>query len=300
MALCKGRTLIEHERFVEVEPGLRLFTRELGSGPAVMLCDGLGCDGYIWQSLRHTLARTHRVIHWHYRGHGQSDPPRGHYGVDVSTMVSDMSAILDEFEVAECALIGHSMGVQIILQAALESPKRFWAIVPICGSYGRPLDTFHGTDIMLQLLPWLLEASERFGRAAQHLWSWVNDKPLAWEFARHREMNPCAIDIESIRPYFEHLSKMDLRVFLHTLSLLRDHTVKDRLDEIVVPTLIIAGARDSFTPVWLSRQMARWIPAAELLVVEAGTHIAPLEVPEIVEPRVVEFLGRTAVVERRA
>ncbi len=70
----------------------------------------------------------------------------------------------------------------------------------------------------------------------------------------------------------------------------RAHTAWDHLPHVDVPTLIIAGERDKFTPAWLSRKMAEHIPGAELMLVPLGTHTAPLEYRELVELRVERFL----------
>ncbi len=57
----------------------------------------------------------------------------------------------------------------------------------------------------------------------------------------------------------------------------------------------------SFTPMWLSRCTARLIPNAELLIVPGGTHVTPLEQPELVDLRLERFLGeRVSAVETRA
>ena len=62
------------ERYVDTGDGARLFATEIGRAKAdtVVLCDGLACDGFIWRYLKGTLAEHYRVIHWHYRGHGNS------------------------------------------------------------------------------------------------------------------------------------------------------------------------------------------------------------------------------------
>ena len=56
------------------------------------------------------------------------------------------------------------------------------------------------------------------------------------------------------------------------------------------PILIIAGQKDTFTPAWLSRRMARLVPDAQMLLVPLGTHVAPLEQPELIELRLSRFL----------
>jgi pimeloyl-ACP methyl ester carboxylesterase len=91
-------------------------------------------------------------------------------------------------------------------------------------------------------------------------------------------------------PYFQHLAGMDPRVFARVATSANDHTVEERLGEVAAPTLIIAGERDTFTPVWLSRRMHTLTPGSELMVVPGGTHVAPLEIPELLHLRVERFL----------
>ena len=63
----------DRERFVEAEDGTRLFVEERGEGdPAIVLTDGIGCDGFAWRYLVPRLSERHRVVHWHFRGHGRS------------------------------------------------------------------------------------------------------------------------------------------------------------------------------------------------------------------------------------
>ena len=42
----------------------------------LVLCDGIGCDGYAWKYLIRHFQRTCRIIHWQYRGHGKSGLPQ--------------------------------------------------------------------------------------------------------------------------------------------------------------------------------------------------------------------------------
>jgi pimeloyl-ACP methyl ester carboxylesterase len=68
------------------------------------------------------------------------------------------------------------------------------------------------------------------------------------------------------------------------------HDTTRFLEEVNVPSLVIAGEHDLFTPVQLARTMARTLPEAELLVVRGATHIAPLEIPELVNLAIEKFL----------
>src|SRR3954467_10153077 len=68
-----------------------IFYRVTGvaGAPAVVFCDGIGCDGYVWKYLERALASNHTVVHWHYRGHGRTPPPRDPRRVDVEDLADD-------------------------------------------------------------------------------------------------------------------------------------------------------------------------------------------------------------------
>ena len=57
-----------------------------------------------------------------------------------------------------------------------------------------------------------------------------------------------------------------------------------------MPTLIIAGEKDTFTPMWLSEKMAEMLPNSELMVVPTGSHTGPIEMPQLCNLRVERWL----------
>ena len=69
-------------------------------------------------------------------------------------------------------------------------------------------------------------------------------------------------------------------------------TTLGSLPHVDVPTLIVAGTDDTFTPYWLSEEMHARIPGSELLTVPGGTHVAPIEHPELITLRLEKFLAR--------
>src|SRR4051812_37060422 len=70
--------LVDRQGFAVGCDGTPIYYRVRGpaQAPAVIFCDGIGCDGYVWKYLEASLADSHRIVHWHYRGHGKSPMPR--------------------------------------------------------------------------------------------------------------------------------------------------------------------------------------------------------------------------------
>ena len=64
------------------------------------------------------------------------------------------------------------------------------------------------------------------------------------------------------------------------------------LPRIACPTLVLCGRDDALTPLAVNEEMARLIPGARMVVVEACGHLATLERPDAVNAALRDWLGR--------
>jgi proline iminopeptidase len=76
--------------------------------------------------------------------------------------------------------------------------------------------------------------------------------------------------------------------------LLKDWTVMDRLDQITVPTLVMAGRDDFVFPPECQRELAAGIPNARLQIIERAGHNPHSEQPAEVIQALREFMGADA------
>lgn len=280
------------DAFAVGRDGTHLWWESSGSGaPAVVLCDGIGCAGYIWRCLSTDLARRNRVIHWTYRGHGRSERPRDPERVTLEDCVDDLLAVLDAAGERRVVLAGHSMGVQVVLEAVHRAPERVAGLLLVCGSYGHPLDTFHDSPLLASIFPALKDAVLAFPALARLGFRKLVPTRFALEVGRWLEVNRQLLPADDLRRYLEDLADVDPEVFVRTLASAARHDAWDQLPGIRAPTLVVAGEKDTFTPMWLSERMHSAIPGAEMLVLPAGTHTGPLEHPELVALRVEKFLA---------
>jgi pimeloyl-ACP methyl ester carboxylesterase len=268
-----------------VEDGTKIWYGLQGAGPTLVLCDGLGCDGYVWPYIMDHFDERFTVVRWHYRGHGRSDDPQDLSTLSIPRFVEDLRALLhhlrDEGKLTLPALLaGHSMGCQVILEYATRHPDEVRALVPICGSYGRPLDTFQGKGAFRPVFEKALAWVEKYPNASEAVWRQGFRSPFGWSIASRTEINPALVMRSDFEPYLRHMGRIKARVFLRTLLAVADHDAGPNLGQLQTPALIFAGKKDRFTPMHLSERMARELPHARLVVLEEGTHTAPLEVPE--------------------
>ena len=264
---------------------------ERGVHAPLLLCDGIGCDGYVWRYVREDLADRFG-LHPHYRGHGRTAPPRDPRRVSIEDLADDVACVLDDALVERAVLIGHSMGVQVALETYRRHRDRVAGLVLVCGAPSHPLKTFRGSAALEDLLPTVQRWIHRVPGVITRLTRMVLPTRLAYEVASRLEIRRELVEPADFMPYLEGMARIDTRLFVAMLSAAGQHTADALLPEIAVPTLVIAGARDGFTPPERSREMAGAIPGAELLEIPNASHTAPIERPHLIDWTIRDFLAR--------
>jgi pimeloyl-ACP methyl ester carboxylesterase len=264
---------------------------ERGEATPVLLCDGIGCDGYVWRHLRQDLA--HRTcIHPHYRGHGRTAAPRDPARVTIQDLADDVACVLDDALVERAVLIGHSMGVQVALETYRRHRDRVAGLILICGAPSHPLRTFRGSAALEDWLPMIQKWIQRVPRVINRVTRVMLPTRLAYEVASRLEIRRELIEPADFMPYLEGMARIDARLFVAMLSAAGAHSAEDLLPEVAVPTLVVAGGRDGFTPPERSRAIAAAVPDAELLEIPNASHTAPIEHPHLVNFTIRDFMTR--------
>lgn len=262
-----------------------------GAQTPVLLCDGIGCDGYVWRYLKTDLGPRFG-LHPHYRGHGRTAPPRDPTRVTIEDLADDVACVLDDALVDRAVLIGHSMGVQVALETYHRHADRVAGLVLVCGAPSHPLRTFRGSATMEELLPTVQKWIHRVPGVINRVTRMVLPTRLAYEVASRLEIRRELVEPADFMPYLEGMARIDTRLFVAMLSAAGQHSAEAWLGSIDVPTLIVAGGRDGFTPPERSRAMAEAIPQAELLEIPNASHTAPIERPHLVDWTIRDFLHR--------
>jgi len=275
---------------VESFDGTKIRYTSRGEGLPMMFADGIGCDGYVWKYTWQQFGENCRMVHSHYRGHASSDLPKNTNNLSITDICEDLVRVLDDDEVDQAIMVGHSMGCQVIFEFARQYPDRVIGLVPMCGSYGHPLKTFHDNKTLDTLFPFLYPLFVLTPWVPEAIWHRIVPTRFAYEVAVRTEINGHMINFEDFMPYLKFIGKINVRMFAKMLDHAARHTAEDYLPQIKVPTLIIAGEKDTFTPGWLSDKMHHMIPDSEIITVPKGSHTAPIEMPQLVNLRLERWL----------
>ncbi|MBI4871689.1 MAG: alpha/beta hydrolase [Candidatus Riflebacteria bacterium] len=295
---------LSEEGFVPGPQGVPVHYSEFGKGePAIVCCNGFAVSTFFWRYLVEHFSETRRVITWDYRGHGESGSPSrvDPHDFSIPAFAEDLRRVLDACRVKRAVLVGHSMGCQVILEFWHRYRLRVAGLVPVCGAYGHPFDTFLQIPrlVGLPLFYYLHFLGTRAPLLLAGL-KWTLKRPsLLYGVGRLGTILPATARYSDMRQYFEHVAAMDVRTFWTLAGEMQKHSAAGYLDEIDVPTLVVAGESDLFSPLHLSLEMRDRIDGAELLVLPKASHAGLVEQPELVNLRLEKFLAEHILRRRR-
>jgi len=261
-----------------------------GDKPPIVLANGLGGPFSAWRYQVEYLRDQYRLISWDYRGlYGSSRPPSTPPRLDVDAHVADLEQLFAEAGIRQTAFIGWSMGVQVVLELYDRRPEWVSHLVLINGTYGRPFETV-AMPLAAKVVPAVVRRAQRFHELGTNVLQRVTRWPETGLWLKRLGLIGATLDEELFREMAEEFGNMDLELYFKILESLGEHDAAHVLESIKVPTLVITGDRDSFTPRQLAQQMARRVPGGEILVVRGATHYTAVEYPELVNLRIEKFL----------
>lgn len=292
------------------DEGLRQIQREDGAlvcysvaGPtdappeAILILDGIGCSGWAFTRIVPRLAATRRVIRLHYRGHGRSPTPPRPWRLDMATLADDAAAACTHAGVRSAVVVGFSMGFQVALELYRRHRALVAGLVSLAGPSGRVLESFQGTHAFAHVLP-VARAIVRIARdLTEKTWRRLVPSPLTTQIGMATQLNADRIAAADFEFYTRQLAAVNPELFLSMLDEANRHSAADLLPQIDVPTLIVAGARDTFVPLPTMRALAFAIAGVRWEVLPEGTHAIPAEYPAEIGETIARFADELAVAD---
>jgi proline-specific peptidase len=261
---------------VALKPGripirdVSLFVDVVGHGyPLVLMHGGPSLDHWSLSSFRQ-CADQFTLIFYDHRCNGRSD------GAPVSSMTwenltADADALRERLGFDRWVVLGHSFGGHVALEYALRYPDRLSHLVL--------LDTGADSRWARQNAPDVLARRGYSPKKVELVRRWFTGEFALNEYYR--------IAVRLLGAYNYHPVLGGARELMHGgwrakmrpeafrfagRQLLNGWTVVDRLGEIVVPTLVMAGRDDFVFPPECQRELAAGIPHARLRLIERAGH----------------------------
>lgn len=260
-----------------------------GSGPALLLLHGLGCDHTTWDPVIRQLAKKYTVIAPDLLGHGQSDKPRADYS--VGGYANGMRDLLTVLGVDKVTVVGHSLGGGVAMQFGYQFPERTERIILVApGGLGPEVTpliravSLPGFNQVMGLLT--LPGVRHLGKAGLH--------------ALARTGLTATHDLDEVAEIYESFHDPRARKAIsHVVRAVVDTrgqlvTMVDRayLTQ-AMPMLVVWGEQDMVIPVKHARTAATVAPGAMVEVLGNSGHFPHKDHPERFVKIVNDFIRST-------
>ena len=239
---------------------------EQGQGPPLILVPGLDGTALLFYRQIPLLAESFRVITF---------PLSDDSGCTMESLVVELQELCQRLGGHERVLLcGESFGGALSLSFALSYPERLRGLV-ILNSF--PVIR---QRVRIRLAPYLLRAVP---------WGTMN---LVRRFTRSRLHSPHTLP-EDLSAFYQRTRHIGRTGYVRRLEILQTYDIRERLGEIQVPTLLLAGDRDHLVPsVREAEFMAARMPRATIQVLRGYGHVCLINHDFNLREHITPWLGR--------
>jgi pimeloyl-ACP methyl ester carboxylesterase len=253
---------------VVTDDGARLRVISRGRGRPIVLIHGVSLSSRVWTKQFESLPSMGcRVIAFDLRGHGDSTVGVSGHSLDV--LAEDVRTVLEELDLHDAVVVGHSMGGMAVQAFAIRHPdvvrERVCGIVLLSTS----------SRMVMSDIGVLRGAAERIVGFAPDVAAFMRQRNLGLLLARVGfGDSPAPSHVEATRQMLSECKRDTIRgagVGIVTLDL------ADDLPRVKVPALVVVGTADALTPPRDARAIAGALPDAELVEMPGAGHMLMFE-----------------------
>ena len=273
----------DHLRWVNVQDRW-MNVVDIGSGPPVIFIHGLSGCWQNWLEQIPLFARDHRVIAVDLPGFGHSEMPVEQ--ISISGYADAIDELMEKLDIDAARIVGNSMGGFIGAEIAIEHPARIERLVLVAAA-GLSIETIRtqrtkglrhrAENIIFFSLAHVVSRSHQVAlrprlRAA-----------LLMTVAAHPARLPGPLAAQQVlgsgKPGFS-----------DALEAMCRYPLRDRLEKIACPTLILWGDKDILVPVKDASVFEELIPDSRKIIYTDTGHVSMMERPARFNSDVKAFL----------
>lgn len=235
--------------------------RITGQGEKILLFGhGFGCDQQVWNETIKGFEADYRVVTFDYVGSGESDKSaysRERYST-LDGYKQDLLEVCDSLELKKMIFVGHSVSAMIGMLASIERPELMEKMIMIGPSpYYMNAPGYNGGFEQSDIDELLDMMETNYKEWAKYLAPVVMQNESRPQLAEDFEQLLCSNDPMIARQFAEVTFTSDLR---------------DQLDQVTVPTLILQPRFDAIAPPEVGRYVHEHIAGSQMIVMEAVGH----------------------------
>ena len=256
--------------------GIKMYYEIHGKGDPLILIMGLRRNLEWWYCQIPSLSKHFKVIAFDNRGAGRSDKPEMDYSIRL--FADDTAGLMEELSVENAHVLGISMGGYIAQELAINYPDKVRNLILGCTSCG-------GERAVLMSQERMEKFTANQGLSPED----ILQKDMDIYFSdRFIQENP-----QKIREFIEISLRyyQPAHAFERQFAACLKHDTVDRLKNISVPTLIVAGDDDPLVPSENSQILKELMPWAKLQFLPACRHVFFIEDAERFNREVIAFLS---------
>ncbi|WP_369829898.1 proline iminopeptidase-family hydrolase [Mycobacterium sp. ACS4054] len=274
-------------------PGGNVWFERVGGGPGLPLLVVHGGPGLPHTYLRslQRLADEREVIFWDQLGCGNSERPTNRELWTMQRSVAEMDAVVKGLGLNGFHLFGNSWGGMMAQQYALDVPSRAVSLTISNSIASIPQFSQMVARLKTELDPETQSAIDRHEAAGTTHAAEYQDAIRTWNETYLCRVRPWPAEL------LEAFANMGTDIFetmfgpsdFRIVGTVRDWDVFDRLAEITLPTLILAGRFDECVPehMW---EMHRRIAGSRYELFESTAHMPFIEEPDKFDRVMRDFL----------
>ncbi|WP_441003424.1 alpha/beta fold hydrolase [Pseudocolwellia agarivorans] len=251
----------------------------LKDAPTLMLAHGFGCDQNMWRFMLPELEKQYQVVLFDYVGSGNS-VLTGYSNEKYSSLegyARDIIDIIEELQLTDVTIIGHSVSSIIASIASLEIPEKISKIIMVCPSpcFLNVPPQYEGGFERSDLEELIELMDKNYIGWANYLAPLVMGSSQSAELIAELSGSFCSTDPLIAKNFAKATFFSDYR-----------HILKD----IKCPSLILQSASDSLASTKVGQYMAENIKNSQLEIVKAEGHCLHMTNYQDITPIILKFI----------
>jgi 3-oxoadipate enol-lactonase len=245
----------------------------VGDGVSLVFIHQVATDQRVWHHQRGYFQGRYRTITIDVLGHGNVAWPLQTYSIEQAAR--HVQQVIERLEAGPAFIIGVSMGAAIALRLALDAPSLVRGLALVS-------PWMHAIGDMHSLISRLFRLAEA-GDVMTH-----SELFLRYSFPETRSPSH-VVELERLRSL---ILEQNGSAVAHAWVACLACDLRGMLQQIKVPSLVIVGLQDLFTPPYLARSVAQELTEVELEVWEETGHFPFLQDPDRFNRRLDRFIQR--------